>query len=634
MASGGAPSKRSTALLERSPLLAHSGAPLTPCKREASDDVPAREQSSLLPFVFGSLRGITRTAASVTSRHRSSAAPSAEHGARPPSRTQSQLLLPTSETRSDSAASAGDVPSRESTPRAFGLDGGAVGCTYAIPKSALGNRLGYFTRELTLVPIDAFSREPKALEAFHMDESHLYVPRFYGLSRWGAPLFDRTSAGLPMRVPFRGELSEVQRQCSRAFLDRARDPALPSVLLGRDGAAGRQAAPKGALASFVRQAPTESETRPPSEGETRECTGTFPRGGIVVLPCGYGKTVFALHTAAQLGRRTLVLVHKTFLIEQWRERAAQFLPGATLGILQQNKVQADADVVVGMIQSIALREYPEEMLDTFGFVVIDEAHHMAAPVFSRAMRKISAKYVLALSATPERKDGMTELLHWSMGSFVFRVQREAESVDVRMLLYEPLRPPRVVLNKEGRPNMALMLNALCKDERRNEMIAAKIDELARGDGRKVIVMSDRVQQLESIAAVLKGLEPIAGEETAEDDAQDDDAPRVLQVSFYIGRSTAQERMLAEQAAVIMTTYPMSREALDIPALDTLVMASPVGEIEQVVGRILRKHSDKQTPLVIDVVDDFSIFGRQKQKRHTFYTKSGYDVSQGLLAHPH
>jgi len=118
---------------------------------------------------------------------------------------------------------------------------------------------------------------------------------------------------------------------------------------------------------------------------------------------------------------TLVLVHKAFLVQQWQERVRQFRPGATLGIVQQATAQVGADVVIGMVQSIARRAYPEGTFDGFGFVVIDEAHHMAAPIFSLAKRQLPARTTLALSATPERRNGLDELLRWSMGEICFRV---------------------------------------------------------------------------------------------------------------------------------------------------------------------------------------------------------------------
>ena len=415
----------------------------------------------------------------------------------------------------------------------------------------------------------AAAAEAASFPAYAEDAESLFVPRFYGLRHWGPAATDATASGVPCDLWFAGSLTDVQQ--------------------------------RGVLAY-----------------EERLASAANPKGGIVVLPCGYGKTVFALYLAARLGRRTLVLVHKAFLVEQWQARVRQFLPGASVGVVQQGRVESDADVVVGMVQSIAKRDYDEHVLAGFGLVVIDEAHHMAAPVFSRAMRKICARHTLALSATPERRDGMDDLLRWSLGDIVFRVQRDAELVHVQTLVYEARRSA-ICLGRDGRPVLARMLNALAEDPARNRLIAQHIADLAR-QGRKVIVMSDRVAQLHVLdqlfADALGGGE---GEGEGE-----------VTRGFYTGKTPPIERQVAEHKQVLFTTYAMSREALDIPALDTLVMATPVGTVEQVVGRILRKHAGKQTPLVLDVVDPYSVFDCMRWKRRRYYDKHGYERQAATL----
>jgi superfamily II DNA or RNA helicase len=305
----------------------------------------------------------------------------------------------------------------------------------------------------------------------------------------------------------------------------------------------------------------------------------------------------------------------------------QFLPGASVGVIQQGRIESDADVVVGMVQSIAKRDYEEHVLSGFGLVVIDEAHHMAAPVFSRAMRKIHARYTLALSATPERRDGMDDLLRWSLGDIVFRVQRDAELVHVHSLLYE-CRRPAICLGRDGRPVLARMLNALAEDPARNRLIVQHIAHLAR-QGRKIIVMSDRVAQLHVLDQLL--VEVLGGDGDGEGggEGEEGDGGAVTR-GFYTGKTPPAERQAAEHKQVIFTTYAMSREALDIPALDTLVMATPVGTVEQVVGRILRKHPDKQIPLVLDVVDPYSVFDCMRWKRRKYYAKQGYERQTATL----
>lgn len=413
-------------------------------------------------------------------------------------------------------------------------------------------------KTLTLCPIETFAKDSQPFPAYEMDDEYMYVPKFYGIQTWGEAKTNESCCGKEVDVTFDGKLSGVQRECTDTF------------------------------------------------NRMISSSGTSPCGGIVVLPCGYGKTVFALHMVAVLKRKTLVLVHKNFLVEQWTQRARQFLPGVKIGTIQQNVVEVDADVVIGMVQSISKREYDATIFKEFGLVIIDEAHHMAARVFSQALLKIPARYTLALSATPERKDGMTNLLKWSMGEIVYRVKREQEVVNISSIIFEMCRP-KIHVNREGRVNWAQMINSLAKNEKRNQLIVNNILKFIT-DGRKIIVMSDRVEQLKSLNQLI------------------DDSKIPTSKSFYIGSTSAKERELAEGKQILLTTYSMSREALDIPSLDTLVMATPVGDIEQVLGRILRKHPEKKTPLVLDIIDPYSIFECMKWKRRTYYASQNYSNS--------
>jgi superfamily II DNA or RNA helicase len=431
-----------------------------------------------------------------------------------------------------------------------------VGSMYYLPRSAIEDELSSVVRDLTMCPLETFGAGAKPFRAYSEVGDRIGVPRFYGLGRWGGAGHDDTADGDPIVADFHGGLTDVQVRCVSAY-----------------------------------------------EAHLDGCT-TNPRGGMVVLPCGYGKTVFALHMVSRLKRRTLVLVHKNFLVQQWQERARQFLPGCTLGVIQQGTVEADADVVVGMVQSVCKRDYDASVFRGFGLVIIDEAHHMAAPLFSQAMCKIPARFTLALSATPERRDGLDNLLHWGMGDVVFRVARDAEVVDVHSLVYETPRP-KLTLLRDGRPNLAAMLNGLGRDQRRNALIAQHVCEYVAA-GRKIIVMSDRLEQLRLLDDLVRAR-----------------APPETTRAFYVGTSTAAERRLAQERQVLFTTYAMSREALDIPALDTLVMATPVGAIEQVIGRILRRHPGKQAPLVLDVIDPYSVFAGMRWKRRGYYVKQGY-----------
>lgn len=437
--------------------------------------------------------------------------------------------------------------------------GSYMGSTYSVPVGELSEtELERHKRALTMTPIDCGYTAAGAatFEAYELSGDRIFVPRFYGVEHWGESETDGLSTGLPFTdTCFRGSLNPVQTSATHETLTQL-------------------------LKS--------------------------PHGGLLVLPCGYGKTVCALWLAHKLGRRTLVLVHKGFLVSQWHERAAGFLPGATVGKIQQNVVDADADIVVGMVHSIAKRDYPTEVLSTFGTVIVDEAHHMSAPFFNKALRKggLKAKYILGLSATPERKDGLTPLLYYSMGPIAHRIEREPEHTLVSCLLYENGNRREITM-RDGRISVPLMLNALVADHERNELIAGHIARCITA-GRHVIVLTDRLVQLTDLKKIL-----LARAITAD------------QIAFYVGSTPTEERERASGCACILSTYSMAKEGLDIPRLDTLVMATPKGDVVQASGRIQRKHPNKHTPLIIDIVDSFSVFEALRWKRWNFYRREQF-----------
>lgn len=423
--------------------------------------------------------------------------------------------------------------------------------------------------QLRMVPKGSFAAQPPPpFDAFFVRNGHLYVPRFYGLRAWGAARRDLTAPGEPITCThFEGELNETQRHAAEAVLSTLRADA-PS-----------------------------------------------PRGGLLCLACGMGKTVTSIWIALALGVRTICLCHKAFLLEQWRERILAFAPGCRVGIVKQDRVEVEGvDFVLASIQSVSVREYGN-IFAPFGLLIVDECHHVAAPCFSRAIQKIPAAHVLGLSATPERKDGLTPLLHHSLGETMFRAERDRDQSHVRVaqLVYDVPERRRVFEGRDGRPLFAKMLNHIARDDRRTSFAAEELLPLLR-KGRHCICLSDRIAQLRDFESVLH-------------------QNGVRDAVMYVGTSTAEERERAADARLILSTYCMAREGLDIPRLDTLLMLSPVGDAEQAVGRVLRSHPQKATPLVLDVVDPYSVWANMSRKRCRFYQKNGYTVTAGSGGRP-
>jgi superfamily II DNA or RNA helicase len=141
-----------------------------------------------------------------------------------------------------------------------------------------------------------------------------------------------------------------------------------------------------------------------------------PRDGILCLQTGGGKTVCALYIASQLKVPTIVLVHNTFLRDQWIERISAFLPKARIGSVQGDKIDIkEKDIIVAMLQSVSLKEYAPDLFKDIGLTIIDECHHIASEAFSRAVPKLTCKHMLGLSATPDRKDKLMYVINWFLG---------------------------------------------------------------------------------------------------------------------------------------------------------------------------------------------------------------------------
>ena len=142
------------------------------------------------------------------------------------------------------------------------------------------------------------------------------------------------------------------------------------------------------------------------------------RGGLLIAGCGIGKTNMAIYIACHYKVKTLFIVHKEFLMRQFINRVKQFTNIQNVGIIQQKKVEVNNLFVVGMVHSLAKRDYPSELFKDFGLIIIDEVHHMAARNFSNVFKKMTSKYMLGISAENSRSDKLFKIINWYMGPFL------------------------------------------------------------------------------------------------------------------------------------------------------------------------------------------------------------------------
>jgi superfamily II DNA or RNA helicase len=340
-------------------------------------------------------------------------------------------------------------------------------------------------------------------------------------------------------------------------------------------------------------------------------------GGVLSLPTGYGKTTVSLYVLSKIGVRTIIIVHKEFLMNQWVERIKQFLPDATIGYIQGSKIDVvGKDIVIGMLQSLSMKDYEKEIFNDFGLTIIDETHHVCAKVFSKSLFKISTKYMLGLSATPFRKDGLTKVLNWFIGDIFYHVEREQQKcveVNVIKINKEEYKDLIFPTNRLGKASIPVGINILCEDvTRTSKIVGLALSILRQNNTRNILILSDRRVH----CATLK----------TEIEKQLKEHNLNLNVGLYLGGMKQTELKKSEECEVIIGTYSLAHEGLDIPKLDTLIMSTPKSDIVQSVGRILRETVGKtNNPVIFDIVDEWAVFEIQFYKRLKFYKKTGFKI---------
>jgi len=338
-------------------------------------------------------------------------------------------------------------------------------------------------------------------------------------------------------------------------------------------------------------------------------------GGILVAPCGQGKTVILAETILRIGKAACILVHKNFLAQQWEEAFKMLDSGVRVGRLQGDRCDTGEthDVVVAMVQSLtsSAREYPDEHFKSFGVLGLDEVHRYGADVWKTAIVKYPSKLRIGLTATPRRSDGMWDMMEAHIGPILHTMQGEKMSLKIYMVSTDAWVDPKKYNHKwlDDHGKRAKLITALSELRGRNKVLIRNIRR-AWDAARKILVISERRKHLDTLC---KGLLDTGVPES--------------DIGFYVGGMKQKALDDAAMKDVIFSTYQMVKEGLDIPALDTLMMATPQYSIQQSIGRLLRKYEGKSDLVVLDLVDkEIGMFLGMSKGRRKQYRSLGYDVA--------
>jgi superfamily II DNA or RNA helicase len=339
--------------------------------------------------------------------------------------------------------------------------------------------------------------------------------------------------------------------------------------------------------------------------------------GVLCAPTAFGKTVTAAAMIARRGVNTLILVHRTELLKQWQERLQAFLGAGKgdVGTIGGGRAKATGKIDIAVMQSLSRKGEVKALVEDYGQLIVDECHHVGAASFEAIMKRVRAKYVLGLTATPIRRDGQQPIIFMQCGPIRHTAATPADApLDLEVVPRS--RFEKIDLGPEA--GIQDVFRQLADDPVRTQDVAEEIQRAAE-EGRKVLVLTERAAHLDAILAALDGHGP---------------APLVLH-----GRMSKRQRaaLIEELNAlppdaprILLATGKLVGEGFDHPPLDTLVLAMPVswkGTLQQYAGRLHRQHASKTGVRIIDFVDTgHPALLRMWDKRRRGYQAMGYRIA--------
>lgn len=346
--------------------------------------------------------------------------------------------------------------------------------------------------------------------------------------------------------------------------------------------------------------------------------------GILAAGTAFGKTVVAAYMIAERKVNTLILVTRRQLQMQWVARLSEFLgmPENEVGRIGGGANRWTGKIDVALMQSLSRKGAVDPRVKEYGQIIVDECHAVAAETFEAAVDLAPAKYILGLSATVDRQDGRHPLIMMQCGPIRHRVDPKtlAKREPFDHLVYvrpTSFRMPTGKTDVDGHVEYHELCDALVSDVSRNRLVAQ--DVLASvAEGRSPVVLSDRREQVETLARLLEGR-----------------VQHILLLMGGMGRrrlKIERERLAAipeTESRVILATGSFLGEGFDDARLDTLFLAQPIswkGRLTQFAGRLHRLHDGKHEVRIYDYVDlQVAVCARMYDRRAKGYEAIGYKI---------
>jgi superfamily II DNA or RNA helicase len=345
--------------------------------------------------------------------------------------------------------------------------------------------------------------------------------------------------------------------------------------------------------------------------------------GVLAASTAFGKTVVAAYLIAQQQVNTLVIVHRRQLLDQWVQALSQFL-GLTpkeIGQIGGGKHKPNGKLDVAMIQSLSQQGVVDDIVGNYGYLVVDECHHISAVSFEQVVRQSKAKYLTGLSATVTRKDGHQPIIFMQCGPVHYKVSDRAQA-DKRPFEHKVVVRPTSFrlphhLQNAAAQSIQEVYTLLASDEARNLLIIEDVAAAVQAN-RFPVLLTERREHLEKLAALL--------------------AKRISHVFVMKGGMGKKQRLrLAEQIAnvpsgesrVILATGRYLGEGFDDERLDTLFLALPIswrGTLTQYAGRLHRLNATKKEVIIYDYVDfEVPVLTKMHSRRRSGYKAIGYEI---------